>query len=161
MWSIPEAAESHDRSTFPENEGSGPPGRSTSLYPLGKRNLRGWFFPSRGHGVAPEGVPLIGVAAIQGAQVGHRVGTLLAPTHPAQAQPLVDYRLARRLHRPAGDLPAVAQVPRIVHPLRMVAQVAQHLLMPFTDLLCHLLAVQPLQDTDQHRPAGVLERLTT
>src|SRR5438270_13351739 len=109
--------------TFPENEGSWPPGRSKSLYPLGKRNLRGWFFPSRGHGVAPEGVPLIGVAAVQGAQVGHRVGTLLAPTHPAQAQPLVDYRLARRLHRPAGDLPAVAQIARIVHPLHVVAQV--------------------------------------
>src|SRR5262249_7700999 len=56
--------------------------------------------------LGPVGVPLVWVAAVQGAQMGDAVSAFLAPTHSPQAQTLVHHRLARRLHRTRGDLPA-------------------------------------------------------
>ena len=71
--------------------------------------------PTRGHLRVLHGVELdadehlVGVvdAAVEGAQVAHGVGAVLAPAHPRQLQPLAHHRLARALHRAAADAPAL------------------------------------------------------
>src|SRR5947209_4063635 len=75
----------------------------------------------------PEGVPLARLTAEQGAQVAHGVGAVLPPAHPRLLEPLTHYRLARALHRPRADHPAVRQVLRIIHAMQVAAQVVHHL----------------------------------
>src|SRR4051812_3416445 len=88
-----------------------------------------------------------------------RVGPALAPAHPAPLQPLVDYRSARRLDVPRADLPTRLDVARIVHPIRVVADVLRHLTMDLDGRLGPAAPVHRLQRRQDHRPALVLERM--
>src|SRR5262249_28477856 len=77
--------------------------------------------------LGPERLPRAPLAAEQGAEVGHRVGPVLPPAHPAPLQPRPHHRLARALHPPRPDLPPLGPVAPVVHPLPLALQLAHHL----------------------------------
>ena len=110
---------------------------------------------SGGGGRPPEGLPLPRSLRNR----ARRWHTASAPSSPhrmpAALQPLAHHRLARALHRPAADLPALGQVARVVHPMHLVAEVRHHLAvnLPHGPRLAP--QVQPAQRR-QHRPASLV-----
>src|SRR4051794_18229842 len=88
---------------------------------VGRASFVWWTVGALIDGTGPERIPLVGIPFEQGPQVTHRIGPVVAPTHPAPLQSLVDHRLARRLDVTRADLPARGYVPRVVHPVHVVA----------------------------------------
>src|SRR3954447_6872955 len=83
-----------------------------------------WYGRSVAAGISlPEGIPLTLIAAVEGAEMADGVRPVLPPTHPRQLQPLPHHRLARALHRAAADAPALRQVLRVLHPMRVPLQI--------------------------------------
>src|SRR5262245_3957450 len=118
-----------------------------------------WYRRSVGGEIAtPERIPLTSLATVQGAEVAHGVGPVLAPPHAGQLQPLADHRLAGALHRAAADAPALGQVLGVLHPVRVAFQVADQ----FLGRLAQARPARPLplaQDGRQDRATFVLEQL--
>src|SRR6185312_14436949 len=71
----------------------------------------------------PEGVPLTFFTPVQGAEMAHGVGPVLAPAHPGQLQTLAHDRLAGALDRPTPNAPAPRQVLGILHAMGVALQV--------------------------------------
>lgn len=88
-----------------------------------------------------------------------RIGPVLAPTHPAPLHSLVDHRLARRLDVTRADLPARRHVPRVVHPIHVVADVLRHLTMDLQGRLRSTGPDQSLQRLQGRHASLVLERV--
>src|SRR3954453_2213040 len=74
----------------------------------------------------PVGIPLLFPAGEEGAQVAHLVGSVFTPAHAAVLHPLADHGLAGRFDRAGADRPALGPVGRVVHPMDMILEVAQH-----------------------------------
>src|SRR6516162_10101252 len=103
-------------------------GRRTSsagAAPLGGEHHVSWWYRRSVGGVVagPERVPLPSFAAVQSAEVAHGVGAVGAPSHAGQLEPLAYHRLARALNRATTDAPAVGQVFRVLHPVRVPLQI--------------------------------------
>src|SRR4051794_35105702 len=89
-----------------------------------ERQMSWWYGRSVAAGLSlPEGFPLALIAAVEGVEMADGVRPVLPPTHPGQLQPLSHHRLARALHRPVADAPALGQVLRVLHPMRVPLQI--------------------------------------
>src|SRR5207248_2947156 len=102
-----------------------PKGQERERQPC-ERQMSWWDGCSGGGPALPERLPLALLATVQGASVAQRVRALFPPAHPRPLQPLTYHRLARTLHRPTADLPALGLVLRVLHPMHVVAEVLRH-----------------------------------
>src|SRR5437763_6299444 len=100
-------------------------GEQTRLhYGDGERHNSWWYRRSVVCVVAsPERLPLALLAPVEGAEVADGMRPVFPPAHPRQLQPLAHHRLARALHGTAADVPALGQVFRVVHPVRVTVTV--------------------------------------
>ena len=87
------------------------------------------------------------------------IGSVLSPTHAGQLQSLAYDCLARTLHRAAADAPAVCQVLRVFHPVRVPFKVTDQPI----DRFAQARPTRPVpfaQHRRQDRAAFLLQELT-
>src|SRR5580693_8916535 len=108
----------------------------------------------------PESFPLVGFAEVQGAQVADGVGTLFAPAHATAFEPPADNRFAGRLDRTRANLPTVRLIRRVVHALKVVAQVLRFLAMRFANRRRAIVERQLFERGEQRRSAFLLHLMT-
>ena len=63
----------------------------------------------------PKGLPLVGFTAEKCAEVAHRIGAVLAPTHAGLLEALAHHRFTGRFDSAGADHPTVRHVLRIIH----------------------------------------------
>src|ERR1700722_12342817 len=95
--------------------------------------------------MAPERFPLTWFTLKEGTKMRDRVGSIHAPTHPAPAESLADDRLTARFHRTRADLPAFGLIRRVVHSVRILADILRHQAIFFQGLGTASAPIQCLQ----------------
>ena len=107
----------------------------------------------------PEGVPAAGLAEIESPKMADGIRAGLAPAHAASLQPVAHDRFAGRFHRARADLPPVADIGGVVHPVLVVAEVLNLLAMDFSNGWRGVFQVQLFQPSTYGRTAFVFQAM--